>query len=735
MIRKLLFSLLPLAMIALFTSEQMSDNGRAGRTGSPGESTCVSCHGDFSVNSGGGSISISGISGGVYTPGTTYNMSVTVSRTGSTVFGLGCEALLAANTNAGTLVITNSAQTQLKSATVSGASRQSVVHQLDGGFTPNTHTFNFNWVAPAAGAGTITFYFAGVAGDHQGDEGGDYVYTGSLVVTEQSCAAPAQPGTITGSATTCAGASVNYSIAAVSGATSYTWTLPAGWSGTSTTTSITAVAGANGGNISVTADNSCGSSTARTLAVSTTSVAGTATASDVTCNGANNGSASVVASGGTAPYTYSWSPSGGSSSTASNLGGGTYIVTITDAAGCTHTSSVSVFEPPVLNATTSSTDASCGNANGTVTVIPTGGVTPYTYLWNSVPSQSTATATGLNAGSYDVTVTDAYGCTLTASANVSQSASLNATVSSTDVTCFGANDGSATATPVGGAAPYTYDWQPAGGSGATASNLPGGIYDVTITDNGGCTYSSQVTIVEPSELIADAGTTVSTCENAGVQIGGLPTASGGTAPYVYAWDPATGLSSASDPNPTATLTATTDFTVTITDDHGCTSVAMTTVGVNAAPTPVITVNGTALTTSGGVSYQWYVDGTLINGATTDTWEPLVIGDYTVVVTDASGCEGTSPAYTVTSVGINSLNSENALIIYPNPANENLHVQTASAFTGAMIHIYDVTGQEVYQRIVSENNMIISLDGFSKGMYSIVIDNGTVKKMHHFAVTK
>ena len=730
MIRKLLLSLLPLACIALLTSEQMSDNGRAGKTGSPGEGTCTSCHGDFALNSGGGSVSISGISGGVYTPGTTYNMSITVARTGSTVFGLGCEALNSSNTNSGTLVITNSAETQLKAS----GGKTNVVQQLDGGHTPNTHTFIFNWVAPAAGAGAVTFYFTGLAGDYQGDEGGDYVYAGTLALAEQSCASPAQPGSITGNTTVCTGASVTYSIASVATATSYTWTLPVGWSGTSTSTSITAVAG-NAGDISVTANNTCGSSTARTLAVSITSVTGTATSSDVNCNGANNGSASVVAGGGTAPYTYSWSPSGGTGATASNLGGGNYTVTITDAVGCTHTSSVSIFEPPVLSANTSATDASCGSANGTATVNASGGVSPYTYAWNSVPSQTGATATQLDAGTYDVTVTDAYGCTLTASALVGQSSAISASVSTSDISCFGANDGSATAVPNGGTSPYTYAWSPSGGSAATASNLGAGTYDVTITDNGGCSTTSQIVIIEPTELIADAGTTVSACEGTGVVIGGSPTASGGTTPYTYVWDPATGLNSATDPNPIATLSGTTDFTVTISDAHGCTSVAMTTVGINALPTPVITMNGSDLTTSGGVSYQWYVDGTLITGATNASWLPLVIGDYTVVVTDASGCDGTSPVYTVTSVGISSLGTGISLVVYPNPASQILHVKTSADFNGALIHIYDITGHEIFQTLISENDQVITLTSFAKGMYTLAVDNGREKRMTRFAISK
>ena len=308
-------------------------------------------------------------------------------------------------------------------------------------------------------------------------------------------------------------------------------------------------------------------------------------------------------------------------------------------------------------------------------------------------------------------------------------------MSQTDVTCFGANDGSATATVSGGAAPYTYSWSPSGGSGATATNLAGGVYDVTITDAGGCTSVQQVTILEPTELIADAGTTVSGCEGTGITIGGSPTASGGTGPYTYLWDPATGLNSASDPNPVATLTATTDFTVTITDANNCAAQATTTVGINALPTPAIVLNGSMLSTSGGVSYQWYVDGTLIPSAVNADWTPLVTGDYTVAVTDASGCVGISAPYTVTTVGIRSLDSENGFVVYPNPASQSLHVKTVASYLGSSVHVYDVAGQEVLQTILSENDQVISLENIAKGMYTIVIDNGSTKKMTRFAVTK
>ena len=93
MLRKLTLSSLSLIVVVLLSSTMMTDNGRAGKTGSPGETTCIDCHGDFSANMAGGSIALAGITGGTYTPGTTYNLSVTIARSGLTVFGLGCEAL------------------------------------------------------------------------------------------------------------------------------------------------------------------------------------------------------------------------------------------------------------------------------------------------------------------------------------------------------------------------------------------------------------------------------------------------------------------------------------------------------------------------------------------------------------------------------------------------------------------------------------------------------------------
>jgi hypothetical protein len=182
------------------------------------------------------------------------------------MFGVGVEALLGSGDNAGTFTITDAASTRIRTATVSGVVRNNITHQLNGGVTSNSKNFNFQWTAPAAGSGNVTFYFSGVAANGTGNENGDYVYNSSQVMTE-ACAAPAQPNTISGTPGVCEGSTSQYSIAPVSGATSYTWTLPSGWTGTSTTETITVTAGATTGDITVTANNTCGSSPAQTLTV------------------------------------------------------------------------------------------------------------------------------------------------------------------------------------------------------------------------------------------------------------------------------------------------------------------------------------------------------------------------------------------------------------------------------------------------------------------------------------
>ncbi len=167
-------------------AELLEKDGKAGRTGAPSEFDCTGCHTSFAVNTGGGSITITSpnLTNWQYVPGNTYQIDVTVSKTGVGLFGFGFEALRTSNfSNGGTLSITNATETQIKTAVIAGTPRTNVVHKENGGLTIDSHTFSFNWTAPATNIGNIRFYTAGNATDNNNDSLGDYVYKTNQLVT------------------------------------------------------------------------------------------------------------------------------------------------------------------------------------------------------------------------------------------------------------------------------------------------------------------------------------------------------------------------------------------------------------------------------------------------------------------------------------------------------------------------------------------------------------------------
>ena len=202
---------------------------------------------------------------------------------------------------------------------------------------------------------------------------------------------------------------------------------------------------------------------------------------NISCNGLNDGSATATGSGSTSPYIYDWS-TGQSTSTISGLNAGNYTVTVTDGTGCTASNTVAISEPTAVIVTTTTTVASCGNTDGTATADASGGAGGYTYVWSN--GQTTITATGLAAGTYSVTATDASSCTgvINATVNNSGGSGFTATTSTTNLLCNGDTDGDATASPTGGSTPYSYLWDAGTGnqSTQTATGLGGGTYTITI---------------------------------------------------------------------------------------------------------------------------------------------------------------------------------------------------------------------------------------------------------------
>ncbi|REJ80060.1 MAG: hypothetical protein DWQ44_06855 [Bacteroidetes bacterium] len=328
----------------------------------------------------------------------------------------------------------------------------------------------------------------------------------------------------------------------------------------------------------------------------------------------------------------------------------TFTVTVRDNA-CptngtqTYSFSISV---PLVTATASSPlfngyNVPCNGLNGgSATVTPSGGSTPYTYLW--MPSgQTTQTATSLGAGTYTVTVTDANGCSSQSTLTLTQppTAVSSSIAASTDVSCMGGSDGTATASGSGGVSPYTYSWNPSSQTAAIASGLSANSYTVTVTDNNGCTSQSNVTIGEPTALNGSiAGFTNVTCN--GNSNGTINTSvSGGTPPYSHSWSNGASTQNISGIGPGT-------YADTIRDSKGClvivTQVITEPGGPVGIPSSSISVSdvlcnggstGSASLSPSGGTMPYTI--TWSNGDVGNTADTLSAGVYSVTIVDANGC--------------------------------------------------------------------------------------------------
>ena len=225
----------------------------------------------------------------------------------------------------------------------------------------------------------------------------------------------------------------------------------------------------------------------------------TPTINNVSCFGGANGSIQASATGGVAPYDYSWS-NGSSGAFINGLTAGSYTVTVTDDNNCTKVATYQVTQPgEIIIQLVNLSDESCfGEDDGAITIMISGGVTPYFAEWSN--GFIGTTITGLTPDTYSVTVTDDNDCTKTASYTINTGGIVNVTLQQIQhVTCNGGNDGAITVSASGGEAPYTYLWSN-GGSGPTISSLAAGNYLVTASDNNGCEVVKLYAITQPGPI-------------------------------------------------------------------------------------------------------------------------------------------------------------------------------------------------------------------------------------------
>jgi hypothetical protein len=360
----------------------------------------------------------------------------------------------------------------------------------------------------------------------------------------------------------------------------------------------------------------------------------------ITCYGGSDGVIQTTVTGGTANMTYLWS-NNQTTSYASQLSEGTYTVQVTDSVGCITSASATVTQPSALTAQKILSDytgygVSCfGMSDGSIQIVPTGGIAPYHISWTD--TSNLLNRTGLSSGTYIHTLYDTLGCALHDTITVTSPDSIGITTSGSVLNCYGDANGTASAVVSGGNAPYTYSWQ-GGATTATATGLTANTYLVTVTDTRGCTQVAQATVSQPAAV---QGYSFGTFIGCGTQIGLLSvTSTGGTAPYTYLWS--NGSTAEFQTNQPVG-----NYSVVITDSHGCLDTSYAVIlspptltatmnnfispctAVDTTPVATLTVNVT-----GGVAPYMYLWS---NGETTSTVQNLVSGNYSCIVTDANGC--------------------------------------------------------------------------------------------------
>ncbi|MCC6410800.1 MAG: proprotein convertase P-domain-containing protein [Saprospiraceae bacterium] len=370
----------------------------------------------------------------------------------------------------------------------------------------------------------------------------------------------------------------------------------------------------------------------------------TAAGTDVLCSGGLTGTLDAVAVGGNGSFTFVWQGCNGgallSGAAQSGLSTGCYAVTATDANGCTRSDSVTVNEPLPFNVTGSTNPVTCyGGSNGSAGVSVGGAQPPYNYIWGT--GNTTPSVGNLPAGIVPVTIVDFVGCQTVFQLEVLQPPALQVVnFQSIPVGCFGDSTSSATITTNGGILPYQYLWSD-GQTNATATDLPAGLYTVTVTDFNGCTTtgSGQVTTPTPlsTQISSQSNETCFNACNGSISI----TTNGGAGGYQFVWsNPSVPPGTTSSNNLCAD-----NYSITVSDMNGCSEVLQTNIQaalqINIALTPTQPTcagisNGSLQSgvTGGAPPYQYvWSDGTTLPNANN-----LDCGiTYSLTVTDNNIC--------------------------------------------------------------------------------------------------
>jgi len=394
----------------------------------------------------------------------------------------------------------------------------------------------------------------------------------------------------------------------------------------------------------------------------------TADLKNTACKGDSTGSVTLETFSGAAPYTYDFGNGlNGGDELLTALPTGDYVVTVTDANQCTGTVEVPIGEPTDFGAFidgTGFTYECFGGDIASLTAEPTGGLTPYEYIWST--GETTKEITNLKADTYKLTVTDANGCTVIDEGDISQPDSLIASIVATsDASCFDTNDGKIKVSAAGGTGAYELSFNDIGFQpfplDSTLTRLEPKAYSIIIRDENGCeSVAVDTTLSSPSEIIATDSTTLATCRG-GRDGSIIINASGGMAPYTFDYaNPPTGFSATNDLGRIDTVPIGI-YTVLITDANGCTQ-PINGIEVSELELMIDTLTIKDLACGGSTDFgavELVIENSAAaqgpflydlfdgNGPLGDSvLTTLVAGDYTIDVYDANGCQGTAPSFTI-----------------------------------------------------------------------------------------
>ncbi|MES2628680.1 MAG: gliding motility-associated C-terminal domain-containing protein [Bacteroidota bacterium] len=434
---------------------------------------------------------------------------------------------------------------------------------------------------------------------------------------------------------------------------------------------------------------------------------------NVSCFGAKNGSATVIASGTTAPYQYRWTGNPSQNASASGLDTGTYTCTVSDTNGCTATASTVITQPSPITLNVSSTPAACAFPSGTATASASGGTGQLLYHWNTTPPQQSAIATGLAGGSpYRITITDENGCIKDSSITISLLDGPQITLKGfSPVSCIDSANGSISVSIRGGTAPYVLKWNTTPvQTDSIAINLKPGDYTLTATDASGCTAGFTYRLQQPDSIRATFTIVDDPCGQSKGSITAAVSGGHGTPGYTWSTTPQqhsssiTGLSSAT-------------YQLTITDGYGCTANFQTVVGT-INPPQISQVNVTHIQCEGDRSGSATVSAT---GSTplTYSWNTSPVqtsatasglgkGSYSCRVSDNFGC------FTDTLVNVTELNPLPVFSLGPDSAycaGDSLKIGTTQSADNYMWQNGKTT-REIFARQQEDYQLTLTRNGCS-----------------------